>query len=35
VIHDGRVLPAEGELLQAIAMELDCPVPPLAPAAGA
>ena len=29
VIHDGRVLPAEAELLQAIAVSLDCPMPPL------
>lgn len=30
VIRDGRVLPAEAELLQAVAVTLDCPVPPLA-----
>ncbi len=30
VIHDGRVLPAEAELLQAVAVTLDCPMPPLA-----
>jgi hypothetical protein len=35
VVHDGRVLPAEAELLQAVAMELDCPMPPLVPAARA
>ncbi|MBF8270706.1 MAG: protease, partial [Gammaproteobacteria bacterium] len=29
VIHDGKVLPAEAELLQAIALSLDCPMPPL------
>jgi hypothetical protein len=29
VIHDGRVLPAEAELLQAVAVALDCPMPPL------
>lgn len=33
VSHDGRVLPAEAELLQAIALELDCPMPPLVAAA--
>lgn len=30
VLHDGRVRAAEGELLRAIALCLDCPVPPLA-----
>lgn len=30
VIHDGKVVPAEAELLQAIAESLDCPMPPLA-----
>lgn len=30
VILDGRVLPAEAEILQAIAISLDCPMPPLA-----
>ena len=29
VIHDGRVLPAEAELLQAISVSLDCPMPPI------
>ncbi|MGH8119514.1 MAG: M48 family metallopeptidase [Gammaproteobacteria bacterium] len=29
VVHDGMVQPAEGELLQAIAVSLDCPMPPL------
>ena len=29
VIHDGKVTAAEGELLQAIAINLDCPMPPL------
>lgn len=29
VIRDGRVLPAEAELLQAVAVALDCPMPPL------
>ena len=29
VIHDGKVLPGEGELLQAVAVTLDCPMPPL------
>ena len=29
VLHDGMVQPAEGELLQAIAVSLDCPMPPL------
>jgi Zn-dependent protease with chaperone function len=29
VSHDNRVLPAEAELLQAVALELDCPMPPL------
>ena len=29
VIEDGRVMPAEAELLQAIALSLDCPLPPL------
>jgi len=29
VIHDGKVMPAEAELLQAIAVSLDCPMPPL------
>ena len=29
VIQDGKVLPAEAELLQAIAASLDCPMPPL------
>jgi Zn-dependent protease with chaperone function len=32
VLHDGRVAPAEGELLRAIALSLDCPMPPLLPA---
>ncbi|OGT85055.1 MAG: hypothetical protein A3G96_00190 [Gammaproteobacteria bacterium RIFCSPLOWO2_12_FULL_52_10] len=27
VIHDGKILPAEAELLQAIALSLDCPMP--------
>jgi Zn-dependent protease with chaperone function len=30
VIHDGKVLPREAELLQAVALCLDCPLPPLA-----
>jgi Zn-dependent protease with chaperone function len=29
VIHDGKVVPAEAELLQAIAISLDSPMPPL------
>lgn len=29
VIRDGKVLPAEAELLQAVAVALDCPMPPL------
>ncbi len=29
VINDGKVLPAEAELLQAVAVALDCPMPPL------
>ena len=29
VIHDGKVLPAEAELLQAISVSLDCPLPPI------
>jgi hypothetical protein len=29
VIHDGKVLPGEAELLQAVALKLDCPMPPL------
>ena len=29
VLHDGKILPAESELLQAIAASLDCPMPPL------
>ncbi len=29
VIHDGKVEPAEAELLQAVALSLDCPMPPL------
>lgn len=29
VIHDGKVLPGEAELLQAVAVVLDCPMPPL------
>jgi len=29
VLHDGKVMPAEAELLQAIAACLDCPMPPL------
>lgn len=29
VLHDGRAQPAEAELLQAIAVSLDCPMPPL------
>jgi hypothetical protein len=32
VLHDGRVLPAEGELVRAIAATLGAPVPPLVPA---
>ena len=34
VIHDGKVTAAEGELLQAIALNLDCPLPPLIEQAG-
>ena len=34
VIHDGKVTAAEGELLQAIALNLDCPLPPLVEQAG-
>jgi Zn-dependent protease with chaperone function len=33
VSHDNKVLPAEAELLQAVALELDCPMPPLVAAA--
>jgi Zn-dependent protease with chaperone function len=33
VLHDGQVLPAEAELLRATAETLDCPMPPLLPAA--
>ncbi len=33
VIEDGRVMAAEAELLQAIALSLDCPLPPLPAAA--
>ena len=34
VIQDGKVLPGEAELMQAVAVVLDCPMPPLlAPAA--
>ena len=29
VIHDGKILPAEAELLQAIAVSLECPMPPI------
>jgi Zn-dependent protease with chaperone function len=29
VIHDGKILPAESELVQAIAVSLDCPMPPI------
>jgi len=29
VIHDGKVIEAEMELLQAVAISMDCPVPPL------
>lgn len=29
VIHDGKVSPVEAELLQAIAVSLDCPMPPI------
>jgi Zn-dependent protease with chaperone function/uncharacterized tellurite resistance protein B-like protein len=29
VIHDGTLVPAEAELLQVIALNLDCPLPPL------
>jgi hypothetical protein len=28
-IEDGRVMPAEAELLQALGLSLDCPLPPL------
>ena len=34
VIHDGKVTAGEGELLQAIALNLDCPLPPLIEPAG-
>lgn len=33
IIEDGRVMPAEAELLQAIALSMDCPLPPLPAAA--
>lgn len=29
VVHDGRVASGEGEVLQVIALKLDCPMPPL------
>ena len=29
VIHDGVIAPGEGEVLQVIALKLDCPMPPL------
>ena len=29
IIHDGKILPVEAELMQAIAVSLDCPMPPL------
>ncbi len=29
VLHDGKVLPSEAELLRATALALDCPMPPL------
>ena len=29
VIHDGTLVPAEAELLQVVALNLDCPLPPL------
>ena len=29
VLHDGKVYPAEAELLRATALTLDCPMPPL------
>jgi len=29
VIHDGKVIPREAEMLQAISVSLDCPMPPL------
>ena len=32
VLHDGKVLPSEAELLRATALSLDCPMPPLLPA---
>jgi Zn-dependent protease with chaperone function len=35
VLHDGRVLPIEAELLRATALSLDCPMPPLTPARAA
>jgi hypothetical protein len=31
VLHDGKVMPAEAELLRAVAETLDCPIPPLLP----
>ena len=33
VLHDGKVLPGEAELLRAISSTLDCPMPPLLQAA--
>ncbi len=35
VLHDGRVLPSEAELLRATALSLGCPMPPLTPPAPA
>ena len=29
VAHDGEVTPDEGSVVRAIAMALDCPIPPL------
>ncbi len=31
VLHDGKLLPAEAELMRAISVSLDCPMPPLLP----
>ena len=31
VLHDGKVMPGEAELLRATSLTLDCPMPPLLP----
>ncbi len=31
VLHDGRILPVEAELMRAVSATLDCPMPPLLP----